>query len=120
MTIFRGECMKTVEEYDVASGEWKMLKSMKEERGRFDSAVLNGKIYAVAGSNGNIDLKSAECFDPKENKWIAIPSLSKARSHNGCAALNDKIYCIGGSSDQVVFKDCERFDPNEQVGNLLY
>ncbi|PAV74075.1 hypothetical protein WR25_22579 [Diploscapter pachys] len=111
----RGECMKTVEEYDVASGEWKMLKSMKEERGRFDSAVLNGKVYAVAGSNGNIDLKSAECFDPKENKWTAIPSLSKARSHNGCAALNDKIYCIGGSSDQVVFKDCERFDPSEQT-----
>ncbi|VDM61915.1 unnamed protein product [Angiostrongylus costaricensis] len=105
----RGECLRSVEEYDVVRGEWKDLQSMKDERGRFDSAVLNGKVYAVAGSNGNNDLKTAEVFDPKLNQWASIPSLSKPRSHNGCAALDGFIYCIGGSSDQQVLRDCERF-----------
>lgn len=111
----RGECLKTVEEYDVVRGEWKQLQSMNDERGRFDSAVLNGKIYAVAGSNGNIDLKTAEVYNPKLNQWSAIPCLSKSRSHNGCAALDGFIYCVGGSLDQQVLKDCERFDESRQV-----
>ncbi|KAJ1359582.1 hypothetical protein KIN20_038413 [Parelaphostrongylus tenuis] len=111
----RGECLRSVEEYDVVRGEWKDLKSMKDERGRFDSAVLNGKVYAIAGSNGNNDLKTAEVYDPKLNRWASIPSLSKPRCHNGCAALDGFIYCIGGSSDQQVLKDCERFNESLQV-----
>ncbi|KAK6740329.1 hypothetical protein RB195_008660 [Necator americanus] len=111
----RGECLKSVEEYDVVRGEWKQLQSMKDERGRFDSAVLNGMVYAVAGSNGNNDLKTAEVYNPKTNQWSAIPPLSKARSHNGCAALDGFIFCVGGSSDQEVLRDCERFDVSRQV-----
>lgn len=111
----RGECLRSVEEYDVVRGEWRQLQSMIDERGRFDSAVLNGKIYAIAGSNGNIDLKTAEVYSPKINQWSAIPSLHKARSHNGCAALDGFVYCIGGSLDQQVLKDCERFDEKRQV-----
>uniref|UniRef100_A0A7I5E8I5 BTB domain-containing protein n=1 Tax=Haemonchus contortus TaxID=6289 RepID=A0A7I5E8I5_HAECO len=111
----RGECLRSVEEYDVVRGEWRQLQSMNDERGRFDSAVLNGKVYAVAGSNGNHDLKTAEVYNPKTNQWTAIPSLNKARSHNGCAALDGFLYCVGGSLDQQVLKDCERFDESRQV-----
>ncbi|CAD6189299.1 unnamed protein product [Caenorhabditis auriculariae] len=109
----RGECLKSVEEYDVLNGTWRQLQGMKTERGRFDSAVHNGKIYAIAGSNGNNDLKTAEMFDPKANLWSLIPPLLKPRCHNGCAVLENFIYCIGGSSDQVVLKDCERLDVND-------
>ncbi|KHJ77552.1 kelch repeat protein [Oesophagostomum dentatum] len=111
----RGECLKSVEEYDVVRGEWKQLSPMKNERGRFDSAVLNGMVYAVAGSNGNNDLKTAEVYNPKTDEWTAIPSLNKPRSHNGCAALEGFIFCVGGSSDQEVLKECERFDVSRQV-----
>lgn len=113
----RGECLKTVEEYDIVRGEWRSLKPMMDERGRFDSAVLNGKIYAVAGSNGNHDLKSCEAYDPKADKWETMPSLKKARSHNGCAALDQYIYCVGGVTDQVVLKDCERFSEGMDVSS---
>ncbi|KHJ85026.1 kelch repeat protein, partial [Oesophagostomum dentatum] len=78
----RGECLKSVEEYDVVRGEWKQLSPMKNERGRFDSAVLNGMVYAVAGSNGNNDLKTAEVYNPKTDEWAPFPSLKKPRSHN--------------------------------------
>ncbi|KJH50480.1 kelch repeat protein [Dictyocaulus viviparus] len=113
----RGECLRTVEEYDIARGDWKQLQSMKDDRGRFDSAVFNGKacIYAIAGSNGNNDLKTAEVYDPKLNQWTSIPSLSRPRSHNGCASLDGFIYCIGGSSDQQVLKECERFNVSQQI-----
>lgn len=40
----RGECLKSVEEYDVAKGTWKELPPMNNERGRFDTAVIKGKV----------------------------------------------------------------------------
>ncbi|KAI1709730.1 kelch motif domain-containing protein [Ditylenchus destructor] len=107
----RGECLSSVEEYDISKGEWRMLPEMCSERGRFDSAVVNGKVYAIAGSNGNNDLRTCECYDPKIEKWAQIKSLPKPRSHNGCATIDGMIYCIGGSSGQVVLKDCDRYDP---------
>ncbi|CAJ0574925.1 unnamed protein product, partial [Mesorhabditis spiculigera] len=108
----RGECLNSVEEYDVVNGTWRHLKPMQNERGRFDTAVVNGKVYAIAGSNGHKELKSAECYDPKTGKWSNIASLARPRSHNGCAVVNDVIYCIGGcNAEQVCMKDCERYDP---------
>lgn len=56
---------------------------MNNERGRFDSAVVQGKIYAIAGSNGNNDLKTCECYDPEKNEWAQVKPLAKPRSHNG-------------------------------------
>jgi influenza virus NS1A-binding protein len=105
----RGECLKSVEQYDVIKGEWSSLPDMISERGRFDSTVANGKIYAIAGSSGNRDLATAECFDPKKNKWSKIKNLSLARSHNGCASLDNYIYCIGGTFEGHTIRDCERY-----------
>lgn len=80
----RGECLKSVEELEVPLEEkWISIPEMLDARGRFDSAVESGKVYAIAGSNGNNDLKSCEMYDPKIKKWTKIKSLSKARSHNG-------------------------------------
>lgn len=128
----RGECLKSVEELEVAFEEkWCPLPEMLNPRGRFDSAVESGKVYAIAGSNGNNDLKSCEVYDPKLKQWSQIKSLNKARSHNGilfvlfyiyiflninfcyigCTTIDGLIYCIGGSSDQVVLRHCERYDP---------
>ena len=109
-----------MEEYNPVRGEWRSLKSMMDERGRFDSAVLNGKVYAIAGSNGNHDLKSCESYDPKSDKWESIPSLKKPRSHNGCAALDGYIYCVGGSCDQAVMADCERYSEGMAVIEYIY
>ncbi|CAB3399682.1 unnamed protein product [Caenorhabditis bovis] len=110
----RGECLNSVEEYDVITGQWREVKNMKTERGRFDCAVSGGKVYAIAGSNGNIDLKSAEVYDPKANTWTDLPSLKMARCHNGCASLENYVYCIAGCCDQTVLKDCERFNVSTQ------
>lgn len=92
----RGECLKSVEEYDLESGTWRNLPPMLEERGRLGAAVVNGKVYAVGGSDGNNDLQSVECFDPKTQKWQFIAPLIKPRSNNACTELDGYLYCVGG------------------------
>ncbi|GMR30168.1 hypothetical protein PMAYCL1PPCAC_00363, partial [Pristionchus mayeri] len=108
----RGDCLRSVEEYDVGSGSWSVLSPMINERGRFDTSVLAGKVYAIAGSNGGNDLKSCEVYDRKTNKWAKIKSLDKPRSHNGCAALGELLYTVGGTYDSLPIKEIERFNPS--------
>uniref|UniRef100_A0A0N5B3D1 BTB domain-containing protein n=1 Tax=Strongyloides papillosus TaxID=174720 RepID=A0A0N5B3D1_STREA len=109
----RGECLKSVEEYDIENGEWKVLQNMSCERGRLDSAVCGEKVYAIGGSSGSDDLKSCEVFEPMLNKWKMIKDLPSSRSQNACAVMDGKVFCIGGMRDQVVLKDCERYTPTD-------
>lgn len=39
-----------MEEYDLLEGCWRPLPDMAHGRGRFDAAVVGGRVYAVAGA----------------------------------------------------------------------
>jgi influenza virus NS1A-binding protein len=56
---------------------------MKEARGRFDIAVVKGKVYAIGGSNGTTELATVEKYDPQEKKWTQITPLPLARCNIG-------------------------------------
>ncbi|VDO27339.1 unnamed protein product [Onchocerca flexuosa] len=116
----RGKCLDSVEEYNLLEGSWRRLADMAQCRGRFDTAVIGSKVYAVAGSSGSVDLKTVECYDSKIDKWSPVKSLHHGRSHNGmkikllilcCAALDGLIYCMGGCCEQNVLSECERYNP---------
>lgn len=80
---------------------------------------MNGKLYAVGGSDGNNDLQTAERYDPKTQRWSSIGALSKAKSNNACTELGGFLYSIGGSSDQQALRDCERFDFENEKWELI-
>ncbi|XP_021924543.1 influenza virus NS1A-binding protein homolog A-like isoform X2 [Zootermopsis nevadensis] len=107
----RAECLKCVELYDPETNLWDTLSSMKEARGRFDIAVVKGKVYAIGGSNGTTELATVEKYDPQEKKWTQITPLPLARCNIGVCDLNDLIYCIGGWNGQVGIKQCDVLDP---------
>lgn len=56
---------------------------MREARGRFDIAVVKGKVYAIGGSNGTTELATVEKYDPQEKKWTQITPLPLARCNIG-------------------------------------
>uniref|UniRef100_A0A914HJA5 BTB domain-containing protein n=1 Tax=Globodera rostochiensis TaxID=31243 RepID=A0A914HJA5_GLORO len=101
------------EELNIGDGvvQWRPLAPMCRERARFDASVVDGKVFAVAGSNGTNDLSSCEYFDPTTGHWTEVHPLERARSHNGCASLDGLLYCIGGSTDHKILTDCVRYDP---------
>lgn len=79
----RAECLKYVETYDPALNVWQRMAPMKEARGRFSVAVVNGQAYAVAGSNGTTELATVERYDPVLGKWCRVTSLPLARCNTG-------------------------------------
>ena len=56
---------------------------MLAKRGRFDIAVRDDCIYAVAGSSGHADTNTAEKYDSKTGKWNFIASLPVPVSNIG-------------------------------------
>jgi len=83
----RGECLITVESFDLTSNSWSPLKPMLTTRGRFAVADMNGCLYACGGSNGQMDLCSAECYDPVTAIWILLPDMSIQRSYAGSLSI---------------------------------
>jgi N-acetylneuraminic acid mutarotase len=60
-------------------------------------AVVNGKIYAIGGFNGNSPLSVNEQYTPALNEWTAVSPMPTARSGFAVAVYDNKIYCIGGT-----------------------
>ncbi|CAH1785499.1 unnamed protein product [Owenia fusiformis] len=103
----RGECLATVEQYDIQANIWSPLKSMKNPRGRFDVGLLDNKLFAIGGSNGHSELRSAEMYDFGSAAWEPIADLSLEKSSAGVGVLNGQVYCVGGWDGINAIKECE-------------
>ncbi len=81
----RGDCLNTIEQFNPYENQWKLLPySMTSRRGRVSSTIVNNKIYAFGGSDGQKELNTGECFDLKSmNKWSMIKELSTPVAHGG-------------------------------------
>ena len=73
--------LSTVEEYDPMLDHWAKKAPMLSTRLNFRTEVIDGKIYAIGGFNGQGDpLSSMEEYDSESNKWIAKASMSAVRT----------------------------------------
>ena len=79
----RGECLRSVEEYDLETNVWTDLPPLSEPRGRLDVAAIDGKVVAIGGCNGSSDLSSVEMFDYKTRSWSKISQFPYPRSSIG-------------------------------------
>jgi len=111
----RGECLSTVEQYDLISNTWKPLQNMRSPRGRFDVSQLDGRIYTCGGSNGSHELRSAEYYDSKDQSWGSLPDMQHWRSSSGVTLMDGCIYVLGGWSGQSGLANCEVFNIAENT-----
>lgn len=64
-----GATISTGEVYNYDTQEWREIAPMLERRRSLALCVLNGKVFAIGGNNGVIDLRSAEEYNPLTNRW---------------------------------------------------
>jgi N-acetylneuraminic acid mutarotase len=75
---------------------WTTLEPMPTARSGVGVAVVEGKIYAIGGSNGTHRLNVNEMYDPATDTWTTKKSMATARHGFAIAVYQDKIYVIGG------------------------
>ena len=67
-----GATICTGEVYNYVTQQWREIAPMVERRRSLALCVLNGKVYAVGGNNGAVDLRSVEEYSPSTNKWLSL------------------------------------------------
>ena len=102
-----------VERYDLATKSWEEVAPMGTARQAHSMAVLDGKPFAVGGSNGDDGwLSSVERYDPAANAWEAVAPMAAARRGFTVAVLDGKLYAVGGQDAGCnALSSVERYDP---------
>ena len=77
----------SVERYDPALDAWEVVAPMATARAHLTVAVLDGKLYAVGGEDGDDYLSSVERYDPTSNAWEAVAPMAMARTCHSAALL---------------------------------
>ena len=83
---------------DAAENSWTPKESMSTARGGLGVAVVNGKIYAIGGSNEDTQLGVTEEYNPVTDSWTTKTSMPTPRSGFAIVVYQNKIYCIGGTT----------------------
>ncbi|MEK7397702.1 MAG: sigma-70 family RNA polymerase sigma factor [Candidatus Poribacteria bacterium] len=99
---FAGECVSTVEEYDIITDKWTKKSNMQFTRALHTTAFLNGYIYAIGGSsqdNRNIGIPSVEKYESVTDTWVRLDDMPSSRF--GCVTneVNGKLYVMGGTDN---------------------
>jgi len=83
-------------------GSWQTLAPMPSMRQEVSTAVLNGKVYVIAGffTNGNSS-NLVEVYDPASNTWSSAAPLPIQTNHNAAVTLGGRIYAFGGTSNRT-------------------
>lgn len=99
---------------DQQSG-WTTLSPMPTPRGALGVAVVDGKIYAIGGLNGNSPLNNNEMYDPISDQWTVEAPMPTARSGFATAVCDNNIYVIGGTVGTAFVANNEVYDPKSNT-----
>jgi len=83
-------------------GAWTTLAPVPSVRQEISTAVLDGKIYVIAGfdsSGGNTS--TVDVYNPQTNTWSSAAPLPIATNHNAAAVAAGKLYAFGGTSNRA-------------------
>lgn len=109
------------DEYDPATGTWRILDDMPHGRDHFQSTLVDNKLYAAGGrttsqiTNHIFDLvvNALDIYDFSLHKWTtqALP-LPTGRAGNTTTTVGKQVWVIGGESmsDKKAHSDVEIFD----------
>lgn len=105
-----GEPSPSTEFYSIASNKWLKAADMTTRRRHVGVVSVDGKLFAVGGSDDKHHLASAEVFDPATNCWKLVCPMNVPRRGLGLCQLGGPLYAIGGMDDTSFFNTVERYD----------
>lgn len=98
------------------SGSWVQKAPMSTPRKWFQTAVVDGKIYAMGGSDEydgyNHGLSTVEEYDPASDRWAKKTPMLSARLNFRTEVIDGKIYVLGGNNGKgAPSSSMEEYDP---------
>ena len=80
-----------------AQEEWVYKNPIPMARSYCSSSVLDGKIYAIGGADGNspVNLDVLEVYDPTTDTWAVKKEMPQPRGFGGSGVADGLIYVYG-------------------------
>jgi N-acetylneuraminic acid mutarotase len=105
--------LQIVEEYHPATDTWTRKADMPTARNALCVSVVDGRIYAIGGSDGiATPLNTVEEYNPETDTWTRKADMPTARYALSTSTVNGKIYAIGGSMGGFrALSIVEQYDP---------
>ena len=105
----------SVETFSLLENKWSEGTPLMVRRQQLGVGVLDGKVYAVGGSDGSLRLSTVECFDPATQFWTYVAPLSTCRSGVAVGVMGGAMYAAGGYDGRSCLNTVERFDLEKNV-----
>lgn len=86
----------TVYRYNPVSDSWTERQPMPTARGAFALVVVDHKLMAIGGYDGQRNVAAVEVYDPATDSWSAAASLPTPRDHLAAVTIGGDVYAIGG------------------------
>ena len=87
---------KRVFRYSPKTNQWEERASLPTARGGLAVSVLQGKLYAIGGYDGELNPDVVEVYDPQMDSWASVASLPTPRDHLTTVTVEGRMYAIGG------------------------
>ncbi len=106
--------LKAIENGNKTSEQWELLTRLDKPRAFLGATLVEEKLYAIGGYDGQKELDLAAVYNIKTNTWQQLPPLSVPRG--GLSVLYDGlgIFALGGGWSRPLATH-ERYDPLTNV-----
>lgn len=86
----------TLYRYHPVTDTWTEQHPMPTARGALAAAVVDHKLVAIGGYDGQRNTGAVEIYDPATDSWTTGASLPTPRDHLAAVAVGRDLYAIGG------------------------
>jgi len=91
-----GHVLASVEQLDLALGEWSSLPPMQTPRGGPAAVLAGDRLIVCGGDHVDRTLRSCEQLDMATSSWSELPSMRSPRRGAASVQLGSHIYVLGG------------------------
>ena len=107
-----GGAVNWFDEYDPATGEWRVLPDAPNARDHFAAAIAGGKLIAAAGRQTQLSfantVQGTDVYDFTSGQWTSTShNIPTPRAGTMTAVFGDQVYVIGGESGLQVSAHAE-------------
>jgi hypothetical protein len=116
--------LKSMEKFDVSSGQWSTAAAMGTARYAFSACVVEGGLIVSGGYNRGWRTSCVERYSLSSDSWKYMASLPNARSNLVTVAVGSAVYAIGGFKNDeedaasTVFRFDSRLDTWSEVAPM--
>jgi N-acetylneuraminic acid mutarotase len=106
--------LATVEEYDPANDTWRARTSMPTPRMALGVVAVNGKIYAIGGTNHPDQVGAVEEYNPATDTWVRKRDWARPRAEVwGAVAIWGRVYLFGTDFLEIYDTSSDTFQPGK-------